>query len=496
MSADRAREAGRHDGLMGLPEVMLAALEQTRSATCITTSELDPPGPEIVYVNPAYCAMTGHRRDEVIGRTPRIMQGPLTDRAVLDRLRADLGAGRSFSGQTVNYRADGVPFIISWSVDPVRDRSGEITHFVATQQDVTDQVRATNLLAAVQQLDRTLTETLRSAMDADAGLAEVVAEVAAGARRVAAVGAVTATVHDDGRRVEITAGDAEAAGEVLELPFELAEASVRGEIRVSGLDRHHEAFLDRSGLGTYVERAGIVVAALLEYQRQRDTALRLQRDLLPAEDLLAPDCTVIARYLPGTRGLRVGGDWYDVAVAGERVVFSVGDVCGSGVDAAALMGRLRLRASVELERGSPIGEVMAHLGRICESERQLATMLAAELDRRSGEVRLWSAGHLPPVLLSAGGARMVDLRPAPPLGYVDQAALVPAWLAIEPGEGLLLFTDGLIERRGESLDLGLDRLVARVRAGGGLDELVDRLVAMVTDGHDDDVAILAFCRDR
>ena len=96
-----------------------AAIEHTRSAVCITTAQLDRPGPHIVYVNPAYCEMTGTTPDEVIGQTPRIMQGPLTSRPVLDRLRADLEAGRPFIGEAVNYRKDGTPFLISWRIDPV-----------------------------------------------------------------------------------------------------------------------------------------------------------------------------------------------------------------------------------------------------------------------------------------------------------------------------------------------------------------------------------------
>ncbi len=479
--------------LAGLPEVLLAALEQSRSATCITAAELDPPGPEIVYVNPAYCSMTGYQRGEVIGRSPRLMQGPLTDRAELDRLRSDLTAGRSFSGQTVNYRADGSPFVISWSIDPVRDPAGRITHFVATQEDVTEKVRAANLLAATEQLDEVLIDILRSSVDADAGLERVAAEVARGASQIAALGTASVSLYDDQRRVAVSAGPP-VGDNAVALRFDLPESALRGLVRVGELSDQDEGFVDRTGLAAYVRRVGTVVAALVEYHRQRAIALRLQRELLPPEGLTAPCCLVAARYAPGLVGSRVGGDWYDVAVSENRLVFTVGDVSGNGVEAAALMGRLRVLAAAELERGASIGEMLARLDRMCVPARQLATMLAAELDRGSGELRLWSAGHLPPVLLSPTGGRLLDVIPGPPLGYADRAPLAPTSVVLEPGAGLLLFTDGLVERRGEVLDRGLARTVAECQSVRTLDELLDRLLASLPDGHDDDVAMLAFQR--
>ncbi|MEC7143998.1 MAG: PAS domain-containing protein, partial [Actinomycetota bacterium] len=136
-----------------LPRVLIAALEETSSPVCITTADLDEPGPTIVYVNPAYSQMTRRDRADVIGRSPRIMQGPLTDRAVLDRLRDDLSAGRPFSGETINYRADGEPFHIAWSIDPVLDDHGVATHYVATQRDVTAEVVAERVRLAEEGLD-------------------------------------------------------------------------------------------------------------------------------------------------------------------------------------------------------------------------------------------------------------------------------------------------------------------------------------------------------
>ena len=117
-----------------------ACVEQAYDAVVITDAQLDRPGPTIIYVNPAFEAMTGYGREEIIGKTPRLLQGPKTDRGTLDRMRRSLAAGQFFEGRTVNYRKDGTTFHMEWSVSPVRDTAGNLTHYVAVQRDITPQV--------------------------------------------------------------------------------------------------------------------------------------------------------------------------------------------------------------------------------------------------------------------------------------------------------------------------------------------------------------------
>jgi diguanylate cyclase (GGDEF)-like protein/PAS domain S-box-containing protein len=117
-----------------------ACVEQAYDAVVITDAQLDRPGPTIIYVNPAFEAMTGYSREEIIGQSPRILQGPKTDRGTLDRMRRSLAAGQFFEGRTVNYRKDGTTFHMEWSVSPVRDTAGTLTHYVAVQRDITPQV--------------------------------------------------------------------------------------------------------------------------------------------------------------------------------------------------------------------------------------------------------------------------------------------------------------------------------------------------------------------
>jgi PAS domain S-box-containing protein len=114
-----------------------SAVLQSNEAILITDADLDLPGPRIVFVNPAFTAMTGYTAAEVLGETPRILQGPRTDRAVLARLSQTLKKGEVFKGEAINYRKDGTAFDLEWQIAPIRDTNDKVTHFVALQRDIT-----------------------------------------------------------------------------------------------------------------------------------------------------------------------------------------------------------------------------------------------------------------------------------------------------------------------------------------------------------------------
>ncbi|RRQ24052.1 sensor domain-containing diguanylate cyclase [Guyparkeria sp. SCN-R1] len=121
--------------------LLQAAVEQSFDAVVITTAELDRPGPEIVYANPAFLSMTGYPLEEILGETPRLLQGEATNRPMLGRLRTALAAGERFSARTVNYRKDGTAYDVEWSISPVRDDAGTVTHFVSVQRDISVETR-------------------------------------------------------------------------------------------------------------------------------------------------------------------------------------------------------------------------------------------------------------------------------------------------------------------------------------------------------------------
>ncbi|MEE7441869.1 histidine kinase [Methylobacterium oryzae] len=127
------------DGSGGVDlRLLQAAVEATGEAILITTADLDEPGPVIVYANPAFTRLTGYDAREVVGRSPRVLQGEGTDRPALDRTRASLMAGEPFQGEALNYRKDGSTYIVEWLITPVRDGDGRITNWVSAQRDVTE----------------------------------------------------------------------------------------------------------------------------------------------------------------------------------------------------------------------------------------------------------------------------------------------------------------------------------------------------------------------
>ena len=122
-----------------------SVVESANDAVIVTTPELDAPGPQIIYVNPAFERMTGWAPEEILGKTPRVLQGPRTPRALLDRLRRDLQTQRSFHGEGINYRRDGSEYHVEWRIAPVED-DGKVLYWVAIQRDVTARQRAEDRL--------------------------------------------------------------------------------------------------------------------------------------------------------------------------------------------------------------------------------------------------------------------------------------------------------------------------------------------------------------
>ncbi|HEV7187680.1 MAG TPA: SpoIIE family protein phosphatase [Blastococcus sp.] len=230
------------------------------------------------------------------------------------------------------------------------------------------------------------------------------------------------------------------------------------------------------------------------YQQQRGIAADLQRALLPA----VPDIDglqVAARYRAGEESLEVGGDWFDVIeVRPGRVVFVVGDVSGHGLPAATTMAALRYAARGFLSEGHPIDGVLPRLRGLLDvaTDHQFATVLLGELDVSNGRLRLLSAGHFPPLLVSDGETRTLHCPISPPVGVDTVLPPDPVTVTIPAGATLLAFSDGLVERRGEELDAGLDRLTAAARGdarplGPTLDHLLDELAGT---GVKDDTVLL------
>jgi anti-sigma regulatory factor (Ser/Thr protein kinase) len=233
------------------------------------------------------------------------------------------------------------------------------------------------------------------------------------------------------------------------------------------------------------------------YQREHKIAETLQRSLLPERLPQIEGLELAARYLPGARGASIGGDWYDVLERPDgRVALVVGDVVGHGLRAAAAMGQLRnaFRA-YGLVESSP-SEVVARINRLVMSgvEEVMATVLYLVLNRETGELSFSAAGHPPPLVLTPDGPHFLEGGRSVPIGASDPAVFREASAVLPPGSSLLLYTDGLVERRDAPLEQQLDKLAAVAgSAEGGLDALCERVIEVVLGEGEpgDDVALLA-----
>ncbi|MEU9474133.1 SpoIIE family protein phosphatase [Streptomyces sp. NPDC048191] len=231
-------------------------------------------------------------------------------------------------------------------------------------------------------------------------------------------------------------------------------------------------------------------------RRQRETAVTLQRSLLPQELEEPDDLRIAATYHPGGTEAAVGGDWYDViTLGGGRTALVIGDVMGRGVRAAAVMGQLRTAVRAYARLDLPPHEVLQLLdGLAAEIDaNQIATCVYAVHDPNEGRLVYASAGHLPILVRDENGTvSRADEPTGPPLGTGGWMHASGS-IALGPGATAVLYTDGLVERRNEDLDEGIASLEAALAGATGTPQVVcDRLVrsAGVTADHDDDVAVL------
>jgi PAS domain S-box-containing protein len=133
--------------------LLSSAVEQSKESIVITDAQLDLPGPKILFVNPAFTQMTGYTAEEAVGKTPRILQGPRTDKTVLKRLLQNLQQGETFAGEAINYRKDGKEFNMEWQIAPICNANGKTTHFVAIQHDITARKRLEAQLVQSQKME-------------------------------------------------------------------------------------------------------------------------------------------------------------------------------------------------------------------------------------------------------------------------------------------------------------------------------------------------------
>ncbi|MFF1405839.1 SpoIIE family protein phosphatase [Streptomyces sp. NPDC058294] len=247
--------------------------------------------------------------------------------------------------------------------------------------------------------------------------------------------------------------------------------------------------------------AGLIAQALDRarlYDTKRDLAHGLQQALLPRTLPEVTGLRVAARYLPATRGMDIGGDFYDLIPIGDSAVAAViGDVQGHDAAAAALMGQVRTAVHAHVTLGTTADQVLAGTNRlVIDLGPDLFTScLYAHLDLAGRRVTLASAGHPPPIVRLPGrGTRPLDVPPGPLLGIDPDAAFPVTEIPLTPGLMLLLYTDGLIERPGTDLEDSITALAHHLAQAGtrDLEALIDTLVGKAGTSwqRTDDVAVL------
>ncbi|HYO36840.1 MAG TPA: SpoIIE family protein phosphatase [Geodermatophilus sp.] len=273
----------------------------------------------------------------------------------------------------------------------------------------------------------------------------------------------------------------------------------------------HTAAFDSTDRTFLLDVAGQVAVALERAEladARREMAEVLQRNLLPGDLPATPGVAVAARYLPAVAGTRAGGDWYDVLTLDDgRVAVTVGDVVGHGAAAAAVMGQLRSALTALLLAGFGPARALQLLDRFAARVpgAAVATAACAVLESGTGRLTYSSAGHPPPLVVDGTGGTYLHAGAGPALGLpaagrpaagpADDGLRPEASGQLDPLSTLLLYTDGLVETRGASLDDGLARLggVAAQRRELPVAELTDAVLAGLLDpsGAADDVAVVA-----
>jgi PAS domain S-box-containing protein len=497
-----AAERARTDELVRDSEARFRELADTTPALMWMT---DAEG-DVTFVNQGWLRFTGRTFDEEVGDTFALSAHPEDREGMLERWREAFARRDEFRCEyRLRHRADGHRWVLEVGIP--RFAGGEFVGYVGTATDIHERRQMEDALRESEASFRELADTA-PAMIWTTDERGLVTFVNAGWLRYTGttleqeIGpSWSLGVHpEDAPAVLASWNEKLAAREPWEREYRLrGEGGSYRWIADRGVPRFEAGrFVGYIGTAIDIHERKTMEAQLLEvYEREHTIAETLQRSLLPERRPRIEGLEIAARYLPAGHGAAVGGDWYDALERPDgRVVVVVGDVVGHGLRAAAIMGQLRnaFRA-YGLSEASP-AEVMARVNRLLISgeEEAMATVLYLLLDRETGEVTFASAGHPPPLVLSAESAEFLSGGRSVPVGAAEPGVFREETAVLPPGATVLLYTDGLVERRDAPLEGRLDELAEVAgRAGAGLEALCDSVLAAVLGEQvpSDDVALLA-----
>jgi CheY-like chemotaxis protein len=253
---------------------------------------------------------------------------------------------------------------------------------------------------------------------------------------------------------------------------------------------------DRDLLSQLGQATALAVEAMRSYAEERTIALTLQRSLLPGRLPHVPGVDIAVRYVPAGATTEIGGDFYEVADLDGRLMVAIGDVTGHSLYAATVMAELRHALRAYASEGHPPAEILERLDAMMRRYHPgtLATVVVLLIDPATGEMTGATGGHLPPLLVTADG----DAQYLPLTGTllgVQVSRPAASAFTVPPGGSVVLVTDGLVEKRGECIDEGLERLrQASASIDPKLEDYCDRILAGFSGSNDDDIALLVLRR--
>jgi PAS domain S-box-containing protein len=469
-------------------ERLVALLGEAQGVAHIGSWEWHIPSDEVAWSRELY-RLYGLKP----GGFPATYEGLLSyvhpeDRAAVDRtLRRALVDHSPFSFEHRVVRHDGVTRIVHGRGQVATDEGGDPVRIFGTAQDVTDQRRA-------QEQFRELVESAPDAMvlvDERGRIVLVNAQTERlfGYGRQELVGREVETLvperfrssHPGYRRSYFLRPETRAMGAGLDL---------------WGLKKDGTEFPVEISLSPLSTEGGVLVSSSIRDITERKRADVLERSFVPESLPEIPGVRLAARFEPGVAGVEVGGDWYDVMeLGGGSIGLAIGDVAGRGVQAAAVMAQLRNALRAYALESHPPAVALERLNRLAwaHSRSAMATVVFCVFDPGSGRVRLANAGHLPPLQAKPDGSTVyLENGRSLPLGVRAATTYADAEYQLAPGSTLLLYTDGLIEKRRRPIDEGLARLAACAGGGhDGLEGLCDRLLGTLGPSGEDDVTLIA-----
>ena len=468
---------------------------------------------------------------ELVARRPADLRDTLFDTLVHAEDRRELAGAGAHEARLLTADGEAIPCALTYSlaepggglppslVVQVQDLRERLRAEVEREQRIREQIarseaeRASAMLRSLQAVSDVAISTLpfdqlvADLLDrvADALGADTASAVLAGDDGSQVVHQMARTASEDGARrwysVVASSGDQVQQGEfssTLAAPL-AAGGEVLGELRVSSLFERRFDSDDADMLRLAAERAALAIQRARVHQRDRAITEELQRSLLPAALPQVGGTATAARYLPGGDGERVGGDWYDAVLQPDgRLLLAIGDVAGHGIGAASEMGQLRSALRAYALDGHGPAELLERMNafHVGMPGPGMTTVALVSVDLTEAQLTYACAGHLPPLIVGArGAARWLDGALGPPLGALDAVRYPEKQVRLGAGARVVLYTDGLVEQRGELLDDGLERLRAAVGRAAPMDveAFCDHVLGQTARGAgaiEDDVTLL------